>query len=206
VILFADIWAHVFSHKLIFFSGHPLAMSLAVYTLIQSILLQQPITQDTPRHKRLGRRAHATLNLFALVAIVTGVTIVEVNKFRSKGPHFHSAHAYIGALTLVFLAGQYFVGLTMWLTPRLYGGQDKAKSYYKAHRWAGYAMLLALLATVLSATGTDYVESVLGVGFWTVFAAALLVLAGVLPRIQLHKLGFQSHHPYPAREVERAAA
>ncbi|KID97127.1 Cytochrome b561, eukaryote, partial [Metarhizium majus ARSEF 297] len=207
VVLCADIWAHVFCSPIIFFSGHPIAMSAAVFTLTQSVLVQQPISSDTPHQKRVGQYVHAALNLFAFAAIVTGFTIIEVNKFRSNGPHFHSAHAYLGVFTLVVLAGQYVVGLTMWATPRLYGGEERAKSLYKYHRYVGYFILLMLLATVVAATETDYVRSVLGVNFWTVLAASLFVVMGVFPRIQKQKLGLgPRQEERPVHDFESATS
>ncbi|KID91663.1 Cytochrome b561, eukaryote [Metarhizium guizhouense ARSEF 977] len=207
VVLCADIWAHVFCSPIIFFSGHPIAMSAAVFTLTQSVLVQQPISSDTPHQKRVGQYVHAALNLFAFAAIVTGFTIIEINKFRSNGPHFHSAHAYLGVFTLVVLAGQYVVGLTMWATPRLYGGEERAKSMYKYHRYVGYFILLMLLATVVAATETDYVRSVLGVNFWTVLAASLFVIMGVFPRIQKQKLGLgPRQEERPVHDFESATS
>ncbi|TWU78795.1 hypothetical protein ED733_007101 [Metarhizium rileyi] len=195
IILCADIWAHVFSNPLILFSGHPIAMSIAVFTLTQSVLVQQPISSETPQKKRLGQHIHAALNLFAFSAIVTGVTIIEVSKFRSHGPHFHSTHAFLGAFTLLVLVAQYVVGFTMWVTPRLYGGEERAKSFYKYHRYVGYFILVMLLVTVGSATETDYVQSVLGISISTAATACALVIIGVFPRIQKQKMGFGQSRP-----------
>ncbi|KFG84056.1 putative cytochrome b561 [Metarhizium anisopliae] len=206
-IICADIWAHMFFSPIIFFSGHPIAMSAAIFTLTQSILVQQPIFSDTPRQKRVGQYVHAGLNLFAFAAIVTGVTIIEINKFRSNGPHFHSAHAYLGVSTLVVLAGQYIVGFTMWATPRLYGGEERAKSLYKYHRYVGYFILLMLLATVVATTDTDYVRLVLGANFWTVLAGSVLIVMGVFPRIQKQKMGFgPRQEERPVHDFESATS
>ncbi|KAG5978821.1 hypothetical protein E4U55_005894 [Claviceps digitariae] len=198
ILLTLNIWAHIFMKPVIFFSGHPLAMSLAVFTLVQSILALQPTS--TPRQKRLGQRVHASLNFVALVALVTGAVFIQVNKFRSGGPHFHSPHAYVGAITLLVIVGQYAVGLTMWATPGLYGGVDKAKKLYKYHRYSGYLVLVLLLSTVCTAMKTDYVVGVLGIGVWGVVVAAVVVLLGVFARIQKQKLGFTVRRPVLGEE------
>ncbi|KAF7548992.1 hypothetical protein G7046_g8480 [Stylonectria norvegica] len=190
LLLFVLIWASVFTKPVILFSGHPLAQSLAVLTLVQSILALQPT--HTAEQKRIGQRIHASLNLVAFLALVTGVTIIEYNKFSNNGAHFHSVHGYLGIITTLILLIQYLVGFTMWATPKLYGGEDKAKSIWKYHRYSGYVILVLLLATVCSATETDYVKNVLKMKLWPTVLLSALVLVGVLPRIQKQKLGFQA--------------
>ncbi|KAG6057594.1 hypothetical protein E4U17_001149 [Claviceps sp. LM77 group G4] len=187
IILCLNIWAHIWMNPVIFFSGHPIAMTIALFILVQSILTLQPIS--TPRQKRLGQYIHASLNLVAFAGLVTGAVIIEVNKVRGRGPHFHSLHAYVGVSTLLLITGQYLVGFTMWATPRLYGGVDNAKKLYKYHRYGGYVVLVLLLTAVCTAMKTDYVVGVLGIGVWGVVVSAVLVLVGILPRIQKQKLG-----------------
>lgn len=174
---------------MILFSGHPLAQSLAVLTLVESILVLQPT--HTAEQKRVGQLIHASLNLLTLLILVAGVVIIEYNKFASGGDHFHSVHGYLGVISSVALALHYLVGFTMWATPALYGGADKAKSLYKYHRWAGYLMLTLLLATVCSATQTPYNDNVLRLKLWATTVLSVLILTGVLPRIQKQKLGFK---------------
>lgn len=189
VLLVALIWASVLTKKLILFSAHPLLQSLAVLTLTQSILTLQPT--HTAEQKRIGQRIHASLNLVAFLLLVAGVTIIEYNKFASHGPHFHSIHGYLGVITSIFLLLQYLVGFTMWATPALYGGEHKAKSIWKYHRYSGYLALVLLLATVVSAVDTDFNRNVLKLKLWATALLSLLVLVGVLPRIQKQKLGFK---------------
>ena len=188
IILFVLIWVSVFTKPLILFSGHPLAQSLGILTLVQSILALQPT--HTPEQKRLGRGVHASLNLLAFLFLVAGVVIIEYNKLASHGAHFHSVHGYLGVITSIVLALQYLVGFTMWATPRLYGGADNTRALYKYHRWSGYLVLVLLLATVAAATQTSYNEAVLKIKLWSVLLLSVLILAGVIPRIQKHKLGF----------------
>ncbi|GFP52601.1 hypothetical protein ACSS6W_003315 [Trichoderma asperelloides] len=181
------IWASVFTKPLILFSGHPLAQSFAVLVLVQSILSLQPT--HTLEQKRLGRRIHALLNLVAFLSLVAGVTIIEYNKVKNNNPHFHSVHAYLGVITAVILLLQYLVGFTMLVTPKLYGGEENAKAIWKYHRFSGYFILLLLLATVNSATGTDYNKNVLKLKLWATLVLSILVVIGVYPRIQKQKLG-----------------
>lgn len=203
IILCLNIWAHIWMNPVIFFSGHPIAMTIALFILVQSILTLQPIS--TPRQKRLGQYIHASLNLAAFAGLVTGAVIIEVNKVRGRGPHFHSLHAYVGVITLLLITGQYLVGFTMWATPGLYGGVDNAKKLYKYHRYGGYVVLVLLLTAVCTAMKTDYVAGVLGIGVWGVVVSAVLVLVGVLPRIQKQKLGLGVRRSVGANERDGAS-
>lgn len=188
ILFFIMVWASVFTKPLILFSGHPLAQSAAILILVQSILLLQPIVHK--EQKRAGQLAHASLNFLALTVLVAGVTIVEYNKFASRSPHFHSVHACLGLITLIFLVIQYLVGFTMWATPSLYGGEAHAKFIWKYHRYSGYFVLLLLLATVCSATQTEYNDSVLHIKLWATIVLSVLIVTGIMPRVQKQKLGF----------------
>ncbi|PNY28125.1 Uncharacterized protein TCAP_01954 [Tolypocladium capitatum] len=183
------IWASVLQQPLIFFSGHPLLESLAVFTLMQSILFLQPT--HTAEQKRLGQLVHAGLNLLAFLLLVGGVVVIEYNKHASRGAHFRSVHAYFGVITSVLLVLQYLVGFTMWATPKLYGGEARARSVWKFHRILGYLTLLALMVTVVYATSTDYNVKVLGIQWWTILLGTGLALAGIIARIQTQKLGIR---------------
>ncbi|KAL6908382.1 eukaryotic cytochrome b561 domain-containing protein [Trichoderma evansii] len=186
-LLIVLIWASVFTKPLILFSGHPLAQSFAVLVLVQSILSLQPT--HTLEQKRLGQRIHALLNLVAFLSLVAGVTIIEYNKVKNNNPHFHSVHAYLGVITTVILLLQYLVGFTMLVTPKLYGGEENAKAIWKYHRFSGYFVLLLLLATINSATATDYNKNVLKLKLWATLVLSILVVIGIYPRIQKQKLG-----------------
>ncbi|KAI1822368.1 eukaryotic cytochrome b561-domain-containing protein [Xylaria intraflava] len=188
LLLVATVWASVFLNPLILFSVHPLAQSLAVLVLLQSILVLQP-THTAPQ-KQIGQKIHAGLNLLSFAIFVVGVVVIEVNKFQNNGPHFHSVHGYLGVITSIWILIQYFVGFTMFGVPALYGGEANAKKIWKYHRGSGYVLLLLMMATVTSAVETDYSKNVLGLKLWAVILIFVLMIVGVYPRIQLRKLGF----------------
>lgn len=187
--MFIMIWVSVFTKDLILFSGHPLAQSLAVLTLIQSILSLQPT--HTAEQKRQGRWVHASLNLAAFLFLLVGVVIIEYNKVANNMDHFHSLHGYLGVITSFVLLTQYLVGFTMWATPSLYGGEENAKSIWKYHRISGYLVLVLLLATVCTAVETSFNKDTLKLKLWAMVALSALILVGILPRIQLQKLGLK---------------
>lgn len=191
ILLVGVIWSSVLTHQThALVSPHPLLQSLGVYTVLQAILILQPTT--TPSTKFLGQRAHFFMHLLSLSLFIAGTTIIQVNKQRNKLPHLHSAHAYLGIGTLLFLLAQYAFGFTMWATPAVWGGEEAAKALWKYHRWTGYAALLLLLATVAAAVETDYNKSVMKVPMWGVVLGEVLIVVGVFPRVHLRKLGLRT--------------
>ncbi|KAH7040789.1 eukaryotic cytochrome b561-domain-containing protein [Microdochium trichocladiopsis] len=188
LLLVASVWAAVFLHPpYILFSVHPLAQSFGLLVLIQSILIVQPTV--TAEQKKVGQKLHAGLNFLALASFIVGVGSIEYNKIRSNGAHFKSPHAYIGIVASIWQILQYVVGFTMYGAPQLYGGEAKAKAIWKYHRMSGYGLLLLYMAAVTSATKTDYNVNVLGLKLWAAIVIALLVIAGIYPRIKKQKLG-----------------
>ena len=157
--------------------------------MAQSVLSLQPT--HTAEQKRVGQRVHAILNLVAFLILVAGVTVIEYNKIKSNGVHFHSVHGYLGVITSIVLLLQYGVGFTMWATPSLYGGVDNAKAVWKYHRWSGYTVFVLLLATVASAVETPYNKNVLKLKLWAVLSLSIVTLVGIVPRIQKQKLGLR---------------
>ncbi|KAK3315005.1 eukaryotic cytochrome b561-domain-containing protein [Apodospora peruviana] len=190
VLLLADVWSGVFMHKTLpLVSPHPLLQALGAFTLVEAILILQPTT--SPETKRLGQRAHASLQLLSFVLFLTGITIIETNKHVNHGEHFHSLHGHLGVITGVLLLGQYLFGFLVWAVPAAFGGEEKAKAMWKYHRYGGYLLLMLVLATIVSAVETDYNKGVLDIKMWTVGLAVVLIVIGVFPRIQLSKLGIQ---------------
>lgn len=157
-------------------------------TLTQSILVLQPT--HTAEQKKVGQLVHASLNVFAILVLIAGVFIIEYNKFVNNGVHFHSVHGYLGVITASLLLLQYLFGVSMWAVPWILGGEEKARHLWKYHRWSGYLLLTLLLATVSSATQTDYNIDVLKIKLWAVLLLSVLILVGILPRVQKQKLGF----------------
>jgi cytochrome b-561 len=187
----ALVWAGIFLNPLVpLFSPHPLLQSAGVFVLVQAILILQPTW--TPEAKTQGARVHAALHLLSFLIFAAGVTIIEVNKGTNPKAHFHSVHAYLGIVTTVLLFGQYVFGLLMWGFPQVFGGVDNAKRFYRYHRWGGYTLFILVLATVASATHTDYNKNVLDIKLWSVLVAEILILVGILPRASLQKLGLRS--------------
>ncbi|KAI0837372.1 eukaryotic cytochrome b561-domain-containing protein [Hypoxylon sp. FL0890] len=189
VLLVASVWAAVFLNgPLILFSVHPLAQSVGILVLIQSILVLQPT--HTGAQKQVGQKVHAGLNFLAFVIFAIGVVSIEVNKFINNGVHFHSVHGFLGVIAAFWLLAQYVIGFTMFGVPKLYGGEANAKKIWKYHRMSGYVLLLFLAATVISATQTDYNLDVLGIKLWATVIIFVLLIVGVFPRIKKQKLGF----------------
>ncbi|KAK0674694.1 eukaryotic cytochrome b561-domain-containing protein [Cercophora samala] len=172
---------------------HPLLQLTALLVLTEAILLLQPTTKSLPAAKTRAAKYHALLQLLSLLLFVSGTAIIETNKHANKLPHFHSAHAYFGVATVSLLAVQYLFGFTIYLTPSVWGGGDKAKKMWKWHRYLGYGVLLLVLATTGSAAWTEYVDAQLGVSKVGVVLGLVLVAGGVFPRIQLGKLGLREY-------------
>lgn len=189
IVLILLVVVSVFDHPILLVSGHPLSQIVGISAIVQSILVLQPTHLD--KQKIQGQRWHAAIHVISFLSFVAGVTVIECNKMYNGLEHFHSAHAYIGVITCGVLVLQYLVGITMWAVPVLYGGVDNAKSVWKYHRWSGYLLLLLLLASVISATRTDYVKSVLEIKTHYVVLASAVILLGVFPRVSLKKLGLK---------------
>lgn len=188
-ILAAVVWGAILSHKLIFFSAHPLLNSAGFLLAIQAALVLQPT--HTPEQKRAGTLAHFLFHVFGATALTAGLMIIEINKAGPGHEHFASAHARLGLLFYVLVYIQAIVGFTQYYTPDLYGSVDKAKSIYKYHRVAGYLIATVGLATISASSWTTYSLNVLHIKHWAVIVASVLVLVGVVPRIRLSKLGLK---------------
>lgn len=179
----------IFEKPIALVSGHPLSQIIGVFTITQSILVLQPTR--LPKQKIDGQKWHALIHVISFLSFVAGITVIEYNKVHNGLEHFHSPHAYIGVIACAVLVLQYLVGITMWAVPALYGGVDNAKSVWKYHRWGGYLVLLLLLASVISATRTDYVRDVLDIQIFGVSAVSTLLVFAIFARMSLKKLGLK---------------
>jgi hypothetical protein len=188
-ILAAIVWGAIFSHKLIFFSAHPLLNSAGFLLSIQAALVLQPT--HTAAQKRSGTLAHALFHTAGATALTAGLVIIELNKAGPGHEHFASPHAILGLTFYVLVYLQAVVGFTQYYTPSLYGGVDQAKSIYKYHRMSGYVIATLGLATICAATWTTYSLNVAHIQHWAVIVASVLVLVGVVPRIRLSKFGLR---------------
>ncbi len=130
------------------------------------------------------------MNSFTFDALVAGLVIVEISKFKLGIPHFESPHAILGLITYILVLMQTTIGITQRYATKLYGGVENAKRVYRWHRMSGYIVLVMMLATASAATQTDYNKDVLHIRLWIVLLAAVLVLVGILPRVKKQKLGF----------------
>jgi cytochrome b-561 len=187
ILLFIIVWVGVLTKPVNLFTGHPLAQMVGILVLVESVLILQPT--HTPEQKRAGQWVHASFNLIALFSFVAGIAIIEYNKGLDPKAHWHSVHAYLGVATSFVIIAQYLVGFTMWATQALYGGEANAKAIWKYHRYSGYLVLLLLLITVAFATQTPYNTGTLKIKLWAVVLLSVLIVVGVVPRIQKQKLG-----------------
>ena len=127
----------------------------------------------------------------SILSLIAGLIIIEYNKISHGGIHFVSVHAILGLVTYILLIIQALVGITQYYTPSLYGGLDNAKAIWKYHRMSGYLILLLFFATIAAATQTDFNKNVLHIQLWAVIVASILTLIGIVPRIQMQKLGLK---------------
>lgn len=188
VILLAIVWGAVLRQDLMLFSAHPLLNSVGVLLLTQAVLILQPT--HTPSQKRAGTLAHATINAFGGILLVSGLIVIEVNKFKTGHTHFDSTHAILGLITYILLAIQAAIGFTQYWVPQLYGGVENAKAVWKYHRMGGYVGLVVILSTVCAATQTTFNKTTLHIRLWTVIVTSVIILIGIVPRIKKQKLGF----------------
>ncbi|BFZ63336.1 hypothetical protein YB2330_004458 [Saitoella coloradoensis] len=182
------VWYELLTHKLLLASLHPLGNSLLLLLLVNSILLLQPTS--TSEQKRHGTWAHATLNGAALgVGVGAAVAMIVHKQINTDHPHFESVHARFGVATYFLLLGQALVGVVQYFCPRVVGGVENGKKLYKYHRVAGYVVLGMVLVTAVLGAQTDWMRSMWDVR-WVWIVAVVLILVGVVPRINPHKLQF----------------
>ncbi|EXJ74323.1 uncharacterized protein A1O5_02619 [Cladophialophora psammophila CBS 110553] len=189
VVLTALVWAAVFEHEFIFFSYHPLLNSSAVLLLVQGVLVLQPTAAQ--KDKITGAYVHSAINTSAVALLIAGLVIIEMNKASHPETRFQSVHGKMALVAYILIFLQWLLGAAAFYLPEtIFGSIDRAKSLYKYHRISGYVLVVYLLAVVAAATQTDYNKRFIHIKLWAVIVASILVLAGVIPRIKKHKLGF----------------
>lgn len=156
------------------------------FAVVQSILILQPTHLDP--QKQAGAVLHAAFHVVSFCAFVSGFIVIEYNKIHNGLGHFKTPHAYIGVVTCAVLVAQYFVGVTMWLVPSLYGGEDGARKVWKYHRMSGYLLLSLLVAAIITSTKTDYVEKVLNIKIELVSICCGFIVVPMIPQISPRKL------------------
>lgn len=163
-------------------------MSAAVLLYTQGILVLQPTS--TAKQKSQGTQVHFAINLVGTILLIAGLIVIEMNKASHPETRFQHPHGVLGLMTFILLAIQALVGFAQYYMPNLvFGSVDNAKRIYKFHRMSGYIILLMMLVTVADATDTAFNKNVLHMQLWPIIVAAILILAGVIPRIKRRKLG-----------------
>ncbi|KAI5798003.1 hypothetical protein DFH27DRAFT_97113 [Peziza echinospora] len=189
------------------FDLHPIFNTLLLVLLVQGILVLQPTGKDSPLEKSRAAKWHAHTMGGAIAFGTAAAVVVVVHKIRSGIPHLESLHSKFGLATYTLLLIQLLTGVTQRYIPSLYGGEDKAKAFYRYHRMTGYALILPLiLLTIILATKTQYATSVLGLRTWAVVLAAVAVVGGVYTRIRIEKFRRARNVGRPARPVETGRA
>ncbi|CEJ04883.1 hypothetical protein RMCBS344292_18834 [Rhizopus microsporus] len=136
------------------FTFHPIFMTLFIVLLTEGIALLQPTS--TSEEKRKGLYYHALIQSTSYLSAIIGFSFIFYNKVISNKSHFESLHGKLGLFVFVYLFIQLLFGITIALTPTLYGSIDKAKSLWKYHRILGYVLLLLVWFTSQLGVRADY--------------------------------------------------
>ena len=128
------------------------------------------------------------LQLVSVLAFLSGLTIIEINK--GDHPRFTSVHGVTGLVTYITIALQSLGGVVQYFLPaQVLGSVERGKRVYKYHRVLGYVLLVLELATIVAATQTTFNVNLLKIPFLPVVGASVLLLVGVASRISRRKLG-----------------
>ena len=166
-----------------------LVNSAGILLLTQAILVLQPT--HTAGQKVTGTHVHFALNLVGVIALISGLIIIEINKASHPETRFTNVHGVMGLITYILIFLQALIGFSQFYVPnQVFGSVEKGKVIYKYHRMSGYVILVMALATICAATQTPFNTSVLHIKLWAVIVAGILVLVGVIPRIKKNKMGW----------------
>lgn len=184
LVIIASVWGGILSHKLLFFSPHPLLNSASILLFSEAILFLQPT--HTVQQKARATRIHAILNGMALMSFLVAFATIYINK--GDHPHFRSAHARAGLVFYIEIIHQTLVGLSLYWFPQMFGGAAFARKIYKYHRISGYVLLLLSLTVTMLATRTDYIKRSIGIRLWVIAIGSVLLAAGIGSRIKKNKV------------------
>lgn len=172
------------------FIGHPILNSLGFVFLAQALLVTQP-PPISSAHKTMGGQLHGILNSISVVLYLGGSSVIFYNKTVNGANHYTTWHAWFGVATYALLFGAFIMGMSIfWMPEEVFGSVNKAKSFYKYHRMAGYLILaLASITTALSLEST-YNVNVLHIPYLPAVGGLVLVAGSLFSGLKLAKLGF----------------
>lgn len=186
----ATVFYSLFTHDVILFTGHPIFNLLGLFILGNGIALVQPAPLSAA-HKTVAGALHGVLNLISTLLFVTGFSVIFYNKHIHNAAHITSWHAFFGIISYVLLVVIMLFGAAIyWLPETLFGSVNKAKSFYKYHRLAGFIALLLISLTILLAIPSDYNQNVLHINQYTLALSLLLVVGAIYTQIKAAKVRF----------------
>lgn len=186
----ATVFYSLFTHDVILFTGHPILNILGLYALGNGIAVVQPAPLSAA-YKTVAGALHGVLNLISTLLFVAGFSVIFYNKHIHNAPHITSWHAFFGIVSYVFLVVIMLFGAAIyWLPETLFGSVNKAKSFYKYHRLAGFISLLLISLTILLAIPSDYNQNVLHINQYVLALSLFLVVGTIYTQIKVAKVRF----------------
>lgn len=81
------------------------------------------------------------------IALIAGLVVIELNKASHPETRFQSTHGKVALVAYILIFIQWLVGLAQFFLPNLiFGSVDRAKSFYKYHRYVPRTMISATRA------------------------------------------------------------
>ncbi|KLO06405.1 hypothetical protein SCHPADRAFT_691481 [Schizopora paradoxa] len=188
---FSTLWAT--PSPRIWIALHAPLTSLALFFFGCGILTLQTTSFDDLEEKKRGLVRH---QLFMLVpgvsSLVLGFAAIWFHKESGSGKHWTTWHAIFGIVALSSLALHLVFGASsVWFKGRAFGGEDKAKSVWKYHRFAGYLLYgLFLVTAYLGGTYSNFYtkRAHLLVRFVGFTLTPLIAAIAICARIRLGKM------------------
>lgn len=138
----ALVWSVVFSHMsplaLPLFGYHPLIQSFTVLVMIQAIVvLQRTSAQKSQSEKQAAFKVHQWINILLVLPLFTaGASVMWYLHDQPNAKHFISWHGILGTTLVAWAWIQAAIGAaTVMFNGQLLGGPNRAKSFYKYHRY-----------------------------------------------------------------------